>query len=264
MQSTLTLFIIPAALSPRVRHRDSSSSIGGVVSGYLSLPDRLAMHAAQNRAAGLALRLGQWVLSVVKEEQAEICPVKLKPDTALLRACISYSAKPELWEAPGEWGTEGEAAAGRRNLDGERDWQLSEHVPVVMLLSMRRLTRPHILGLIENTCFLTHDHSTPPAYLRFSNHAAHLSGGTGLSLNLCRSSGPARRTRAPGHRCPANNTGLIDQLGGINNPPKKTGPGLVRSVIDSPHASDTWNGLLGRLFEEPRPFVPQNPTLHPK
>lgn len=59
MQSTLTLFIIPAALSPRVRHRDSSSSIGGVVSGYLSLPDRLAMHAAQNRAAGLALRLGQ-------------------------------------------------------------------------------------------------------------------------------------------------------------------------------------------------------------
>lgn len=81
-------------LSPPVRHRGSSSSSGGVVSGYLSRPDRLAMHAAQNRAAGLALRLGRRVLSVVREEQAEICPVKPKPDTALLRARISYSAKP--------------------------------------------------------------------------------------------------------------------------------------------------------------------------
>lgn len=47
------------------------------MSGYLSPPDRLAMRAAQNRAAGLALRLGRRVLSVVREEQAEICPVKL-------------------------------------------------------------------------------------------------------------------------------------------------------------------------------------------
>ena len=172
------------------------------------------MRAAQNRAAGLALRLGQWVLSVVKEEQAEICPVKLKPDTALLRACISYSAKPGLWEAPEERGTEREPATRRRNLGGERDRQLSEHVLVVMLLSMHRLTGPRVLGLIKNTFFFIHTHSEPPAYLRFSNHAAHLSGGTGLSLNLRRSSGPARRTRAPGHRCPAHNTGLIDQLKG--------------------------------------------------
>lgn len=75
----LTLFITPAALSSCTSPRQQQQ--------HLSLLDRLAMHATQNSAAGLALRLGQ------------ICPVKLKPDTALLRAHISYSAKSGLWEA---------------------------------------------------------------------------------------------------------------------------------------------------------------------
>lgn len=86
----LTFFITPAALSVRTSPRQRQ---------HLSLLDRLAMHATQNSAAGLALRLGQWVLSVVEVEQAQICPVKLKPDTALLRARISYSVMSGLWEA---------------------------------------------------------------------------------------------------------------------------------------------------------------------
>lgn len=51
-------------------------------------------------------------------------------------------------------------------------------------------------------------HSTPPVYLRFSNHAVNVSGGTCLSLNLCWSldmlTGPQVSWQL--HR-------LIDQLG---------------------------------------------------
>lgn len=119
-------FIHISSGSPRVRHRGRSRD-GGVVSGYLSLPDRLAMHAAQNRAAGPALRLRRWVLSVVKEERLEIWPVKRKPDTALLRAHISYSAKPgpvNGGEALEEWETDRDSYQTDTLDEEKEEWQL--------------------------------------------------------------------------------------------------------------------------------------------
>lgn len=136
-------FIHISSGSPHVRHRGSSGSRdGGVVSGYLSLPDRLAMHAAQNRAAGPALRLRRWVLSVVKEEQAEIWPVKLKPDTALLRARISYSAKPgpvNGGEALEEWETDRDSYQIDKLDEEEKHWQLYASCYIASVLERKMI-----------------------------------------------------------------------------------------------------------------------------
>lgn len=86
----MNIFIFLAALSPC---HIGCSSFHDAVSGYQTLPDRLAKHEAQNREAALALRLKQWVKSVLKDELAALCTVKLKPCTILVRACISHSAK---------------------------------------------------------------------------------------------------------------------------------------------------------------------------
>lgn len=171
------------------------------------------MHAAQNRAAGLALRLGQRVLSVVKEEQAEICPVKLKPDTALLRACISYSAKPGLWAVARDWGKK-ETDRERQPPGGQTGWRTW-----LTSLSVSR----NITWRLQR--------------LRFSVHAVCLPGGTGLRLNLCWS---LDMLAAPAHRATGvlTSTQADRSIRRINNP-LQTLSQLVHSMIDSPHATDT-------------------------
>ena len=75
--SRLTLFIMEALSSGR------RSGSGGVVSGYLSPPDRLAMHAAQNRAAGRP------------QTGAECCPWSKK--SRQIYALLSSQTRP-CWE----------------------------------------------------------------------------------------------------------------------------------------------------------------------